>query len=734
MRRIRYAGTFLLFLLAFAGTIQPARAQTNQASPVNIIVNAGYEQRYLPGKSVPVSIILESTRAVAGDLEVFSLAPDGSSLVRAVPMEIPAGGRKQFDLVVPAAGLPTSRLQVSVVESGETLASARVELINTGRQLLVGILDEQIPGGIAGVRLEPTGHELRPAVVPPEWLSLGGKALQPLSYLILDADRARGLPEADLQAVFDWTVSGGRLVVTTRDPSSLDWLPQGWQSEWSQTGEGWQPAGTGSGRTIAGGAVSSPAGLGLVAVVPNAGPSDLAPVLAGLTPAPSSAGGFSDMFGAPSVDFELLGALSANAGGAIRLGWLVGFLVLYVLIAGPLNYLLLRRKGRKELAWITVPVLALLFSGVAYGLARGARGGLSVEQANVVFATAEGHASQRVITVSSGSGGRQRVDFETRDAIEPWGMGGFDGFGGATVARRRKVVRLTGTGSQAILQTSPFSAGIAQGSLDESPGYLDSALTWDGSGFAGTVTNRTQMKLDVVLISPGRRDLAVGELEPGASQEVNLEASRMGPAPNRFDPFMVQPGGPTDESLRRALTGTAFSMLGAEHSFGAPLLVGFTKEFAPALTVNGSRRTPKGPAIVASPVNVTVPSGTGGTLPAMAGRVDIVSVDGSAFLRGQALQLGDFREVVFAYRLPAGVPSNQVADATFNSSFQGMGHRLETFDWGLGQWVEAENRGPGERVLPGSSFTEAGEAYLRISPQNEPYIELWGLDVQVNLK
>ena len=140
-----------MFLLAFAGTIQPARAQTNQASPVNVIVNAGYEQRYLPGKSVPVSIILESTRAVAGDLEVFSLAPDGSSLVRAVPMEIPAGGRKQFDLVVPAAGLPTSRLQVSVMESGETLASARVELINTGRQLLVGILDEQIPGGIAAV-------------------------------------------------------------------------------------------------------------------------------------------------------------------------------------------------------------------------------------------------------------------------------------------------------------------------------------------------------------------------------------------------------------------------------------------------------------------------------------------------------------------------------------------------------------------------------------------------------
>src|SRR3712207_2239737 len=43
-----------------------------------------------------------------------------------------------------------------------------------------------------------------------------------------------------------------------------------------------------------------------------------------------------------------------------------GFLLLYILAIGPLNYLLLRRLDRREWAYLTVPLLVLLFSGGAY--------------------------------------------------------------------------------------------------------------------------------------------------------------------------------------------------------------------------------------------------------------------------------------------------------------------------------------------------------------------------------
>ncbi len=44
-----------------------------------------------------------------------------------------------------------------------------------------------------------------------------------------------------------------------------------------------------------------------------------------------------------------------------------GFLLLYVLVVGPGVYLVLKRRDRRELAWVLVPALILVFSALAYG-------------------------------------------------------------------------------------------------------------------------------------------------------------------------------------------------------------------------------------------------------------------------------------------------------------------------------------------------------------------------------
>ncbi len=45
---------------------------------------------------------------------------------------------------------------------------------------------------------------------------------------------------------------------------------------------------------------------------------------------------------------------------------ILGFLVTYTLLVGPVNYLALRQTDRRTWAWLTVPALALIFSGLAY--------------------------------------------------------------------------------------------------------------------------------------------------------------------------------------------------------------------------------------------------------------------------------------------------------------------------------------------------------------------------------
>lgn len=48
------------------------------------------------------------------------------------------------------------------------------------------------------------------------------------------------------------------------------------------------------------------------------------------------------------------------------LPWLIVWLVVYILAVGALNFYLLTRWNRRELAWVTVPAIALLFAGVLY--------------------------------------------------------------------------------------------------------------------------------------------------------------------------------------------------------------------------------------------------------------------------------------------------------------------------------------------------------------------------------
>ena len=56
------------------------------------------------------------------------------------------------------------------------------------------------------------------------------------------------------------------------------------------------------------------------------------------------------------------------------IGWLIALLGAYILLIGPVNYLVLRRLDRREWAWITMPLLIVVFSASAYGIGAFLRG------------------------------------------------------------------------------------------------------------------------------------------------------------------------------------------------------------------------------------------------------------------------------------------------------------------------------------------------------------------------
>ncbi len=76
----------------------------------------------------------------------------------------------------------------------------------------------------------------------------------------------------------------------------------------------------------------------------------------------------------PASADRALGALSELSMPSVFL--VCGWLIVYALVVGPLNYFVLKRMNRRELAWISIPLLVVLFSGSAYftgGFLRGGR-------------------------------------------------------------------------------------------------------------------------------------------------------------------------------------------------------------------------------------------------------------------------------------------------------------------------------------------------------------------------
>lgn len=90
-------------------------------------------------------------------------------------------------------------------------------------------------------------------------------------------------------------------------------------------------------------------------------------------------------------EFELLSyypineLLSRATSKSFSLSWITIVMLLYLAVVGPVNYLVLKKYDKKELAWLTIPAIVLIFSVGMYSTSRFQRGSVSaLNQVNIV--------------------------------------------------------------------------------------------------------------------------------------------------------------------------------------------------------------------------------------------------------------------------------------------------------------------------------------------------------------
>lgn len=540
----------------------PAHAQ--QPSGVRLTATAGFDGYCKDFQWLPLKISLENSGPdVEGRLEARLPNLFGTDTLFTTPISLPGPSRKEFFLYVyPEAGF-LSQFPLVLIADGKTVVQTLVNITCGQREdRFFGVLasDPSAFNLLADLDPDPPGHAVV-AHLDIDSLPDTFAGLQAMEVILVSGVDTSVLVPSQLEALSAWVASGGELIVAGG-------------ADWRKTAAGLgnllplQPDGATTvdhldslaafvsgapglqGNTIvATGKVAEKAKIlvregnlpvivsqawGYGRVIYLAADPAQEPLkswtgllglyrrlLAGADDTPSFTHGFQDWGYAANA----LGALG-NRG--IPPSWLViGLLFAYVVAIGPANYLLLRVFHRRELAWVTIPAVVMIFSGLAFGLGRQSRGNQPVIQRLAIVQAFPGvpHArvdalvgifspSRRAYQVKLGPG---FLAHPIPEHISLSTVGGWEIEQNGSLGTTLPDVRTEVGGMKAVAMEGVVAAPAIQSDL-----RLD--LNAEEPVLAGSVTNQSDLTLeDSVLIAPFGRQ-PVGTLTPGTTTEVNLLA------------------------------------------------------------------------------------------------------------------------------------------------------------------------------------------------------------------
>lgn len=203
---------------------------------------------------------------------------------------------------------------------------------------------------------------------------------------------------------------------------------------------------------------------------------------------------------------------------------LLAVIVGYILLIGPLSYLVLRRLDRRELAWVVAPILVLVFSAVSYGIGASMKGSqIIVNQIAMVRTSTDGTAASVSTYAGIFSPTRASYDLTVRaDALlSALAANNFDpSFGGQAVNYA------TEQGDPSHLRGLAVSVfGLQAIRAEAVIAYTPSLrVTWSviGANLEGRATNDGPGPMEDVAVISRSGGVMVGSLAPGESKTFRM--------------------------------------------------------------------------------------------------------------------------------------------------------------------------------------------------------------------
>ncbi|MDQ0286724.1 hypothetical protein J2Z49_001841 [Desulfofundulus luciae] len=621
----------LVMLFCFSRVVFAAPpAATARSGPVKMNVEPGWRGQVVPGSTGPAVVTLKNTsgRDISGVVEVINHykhqppPPPGSppgtkpgppifipASAFGEKVSLPAGAEKRVVLWFPWHG-PGDKMIFRFLEGQKVLGSVEMNVPGSAGMIsgptagAVGVLG-QVPPALEKVRLTmPDGVPRAPRLIPltADLFPRHGEDLNAFATIFVTGSGAGTLTEEQRRALAEWVELGGHLVLAggLEVNETLAALPAGvttissrgitgrnnWQPAvaWLQQpapGVAVAPAARLSGKGTWWGPAESPLGLqedygsGRITVLtfdPNQEPFNHGALGRALWERLLMVRGREEYRFSPSFPMARLGNISYLPNNlpqtAFPRWWMVGiYLLSFVVVAGPLTYLLLRRLKRPEFTWLAVPLLAVVFTGGLYLYMLWAGTSVLVNTVQVADAatgdrvqgcTAVGFFAPTRPTFTATLAGPDRPVQVQTFGERPWEIYGPPAEPPYTIVRGNDLEVRFSDASQWTMRTLAFRQDMA-----EAVAGLTAKLRVEGSRLTGTVKNGTALHLDHVTLLLGDDYRGLGDLAPGKEVAVDMPI----PVPPAYNPqgmprpnlptwqIFLQPGGRSDKSKAGAPPG-----------------------------------------------------------------------------------------------------------------------------------------------------------------------------------
>ncbi len=779
-RRLAVKATLAILAMAAGMVAAEGGVQAADSQPLTMAVHVGYHNAVKAGQWMPVVIdITNNGPSLDAMLEIqtgsFQGGPNGPPtgvVIYHLPLSLGAGATKHVRTYVvqdQVAGTTTTR----VVDHGRVIESQNASATNSSG-VLVGVLSDR-PGaldGLSSVRLG--GATTGVTHLNTEELPDSGLLLRAFDLLAIDDYATDTLTTSQRSALADYVINGGALLLGTGGSwhKTLAGLPPSiipMQVMGSITLPAAKALDGNAGLEVATGNLSGGTtwlaegnqplvieklvGAGTVTMATFDWNQDVVAGWRG-TPAILRQVFVRSTYGigsAPSFGFNKMGFGSSSAGqrGAslsyalnnapaldLPAWWVIGVLVLvYVLLVGPINYIVLRAINRRALAWITVPVISIAASGGAYGASVLTKGRavqateVSILHVERGWDRAYQEAFTGILTPTRGDYGVAVTGGKV--LISPIPNYQSQGLTENLIRVDASSSEVTLPGMIAFTLRSFATEGLAGAPSLVAEGRIT------GGNLTGTIQNQSTLRFSDAVIFAGNAFQKLPALAPGASVGFSLTPTPANPyvgpsvwtqvyTSGFYGPQAVGPM--TDEQRENQTKSTVLGTLQFNSRASRPTIVAWTKQPMQDITVNGSH-----PRIFAqTAVVLALPAAQigAGALPAgiVTGRT--VDVEGDVQQSGipgmVQLQKGS---VTYAFT-PALGPGMHLSHASVSASspmikggFPGPPSsqqvprlKAQVWDWSTSGWADVTYADNLNMSLPDTAANPStGEVRLRLS-------------------